>query len=166
MKFKISLLVLAGVMALVAGPRNSDAGPITFNSALPVAKGEFILRGQAVLKRSSDDPSSMDLSVCWPSRGCWPMASVGIWRCSVLCHISIRPWTPPHHRAGFAEEIQDSAIRRFSPDTPFSRSTGLVTPDGSLPLWASRFQQETTTSETVLGVSPNRYSALVRGIPS
>ncbi len=70
MWLKISVVVLAWAMALVAEPSKSDAGPITFNSALPVAKGEFILRGQAVLTRSSDDPSSMDrdlrvLAVPW-----------------------------------------------------------------------------------------------------
>lgn len=58
MWLKISFVALAWAIALVAGPRNLDAGPITFNSALPVAKGEFILRGQAVLNRSTDDPGS------------------------------------------------------------------------------------------------------------
>ena len=60
MWLKISLVALAWTMALVAGPGNSDAGPITFNSALPVAKDVFILRGQAILNRSTDDPSSMN----------------------------------------------------------------------------------------------------------
>ena len=71
MWLKISLVVLAwAIVAVVSEPSKSDAGPITFNSALPVAKGEFILRGQAVLTRSSDDPSTMDrdlrvLAVPW-----------------------------------------------------------------------------------------------------
>lgn len=34
--------------------------PITFNTALPVAKGEFVAREQLVVNRSGDDPSSAD----------------------------------------------------------------------------------------------------------
>lgn len=36
-----------------------SAAPITFNTALPVAKGEFINREQVVLVRSGSDPSSL-----------------------------------------------------------------------------------------------------------
>ncbi len=58
MWFKKFLVALAWTPALVAGTSSSEAGPITFNSALPVAKGEFILRGQAILTRSTGDPGS------------------------------------------------------------------------------------------------------------
>ena len=58
MRFNIFLMALAWTTALVAGTYVSEAGPITFNSALPVAKDEFILRGQAILNRSTDDPAS------------------------------------------------------------------------------------------------------------
>lgn len=34
------------------------AAPLTFNTALPVSKGEYILREQFVVNKSSDDPSS------------------------------------------------------------------------------------------------------------
>ncbi|WP_037374378.1 transporter [Sedimenticola selenatireducens] len=34
--------------------------PITFNTALPVAKGEFIAREQVVVNQSGDDPSGLD----------------------------------------------------------------------------------------------------------
>lgn len=36
------------------------AAPITFNTALPVAKGEFVAREQLVVNRSGDDPSGAD----------------------------------------------------------------------------------------------------------
>jgi hypothetical protein len=36
------------------------AGPITFLTALPVSKGDAILRGQAEVVRATDDPSPMD----------------------------------------------------------------------------------------------------------
>tara|TARA_R110002096_G_scaffold364311_2_gene557398 strand:+ start:6858 stop:7760 length:903 start_codon:yes stop_codon:yes gene_type:complete len=39
------------------------AAPITFNTALPVGKGEFINREQLVLTRSGDDPSGADRDV-------------------------------------------------------------------------------------------------------
>ena len=35
----------------------AGAAPITFNTALPVAEGEFVFREQLVLDRASDDPS-------------------------------------------------------------------------------------------------------------
>ncbi|RMH02817.1 MAG: transporter [Nitrospirae bacterium] len=47
-------------MVLMTGISRVDAGPITFNSALPVAQGEFIFRGQVVLSRSMNDPSTLD----------------------------------------------------------------------------------------------------------
>lgn len=34
--------------------------PITFNTALPVAKGEFVVREQLVVNQSGDDPSGID----------------------------------------------------------------------------------------------------------
>ena len=36
------------------------SGPITFNSAIVLAEGEFVVREQFVFNRSSDDPSSAD----------------------------------------------------------------------------------------------------------
>ncbi len=39
------------------------AAPETFNTALPVAKGEFIFREQFLYKKASDDPSAADREV-------------------------------------------------------------------------------------------------------
>lgn len=39
---------------------SSHAAPQTFNTALPVAKGEFVLRGQLFDRRATDDPSAAD----------------------------------------------------------------------------------------------------------
>jgi hypothetical protein len=50
----VSLLLLAGF----AGPL--AAAPITFNTALPVAKGESVLRVQARYVSSTDDPGPLD----------------------------------------------------------------------------------------------------------
>jgi hypothetical protein len=48
-------VVFAGLAAAFA-----EAAPITFNTALPVAEGESIIRIQARYQRSTDDPSPMD----------------------------------------------------------------------------------------------------------
>lgn len=45
-------LVAMGVL------REAQAAPMTFNTALPVADGEFIFREQAILEQSGNDPSS------------------------------------------------------------------------------------------------------------
>lgn len=52
-------LMIGGL--LIGSP--SKAGPITFNTALPVAKGQWIFRGQYLLIRASDDPTPMDRSL-------------------------------------------------------------------------------------------------------
>ncbi len=56
----IYIMALVWVILLTAGASRSEAGPITFNSALPVATGEFILREQVVVLRSTDDPGPKD----------------------------------------------------------------------------------------------------------
>lgn len=60
MLVKISLAGLIGIMVLATGASRSEAAPITFNTALAVGEGEFIVRGQAILRRSSEDPGPMD----------------------------------------------------------------------------------------------------------
>ena len=60
MLFKIPIAGLILIIVLAAGVSRSEAAPITFNTALAVAEGEFILRGQAIVRRSTDDPSPMD----------------------------------------------------------------------------------------------------------
>lgn len=59
-------LTLAAVVAsLIAAAltRPAAAGPITFDTALPVHADEVIVREQVVWHRMTDDPSSMDRSV-------------------------------------------------------------------------------------------------------
>lgn len=57
MKVTTSLLLVA---CLLLGGGPAAAGPITFNTALPVSKGEFILREQVQILRSTRDPSPMN----------------------------------------------------------------------------------------------------------
>lgn len=45
-------------MMLAAG--DALSAPITFNTALPVAKNEFLVREQLIVNRSSDDPTSLN----------------------------------------------------------------------------------------------------------
>ena len=52
-------MVLVGAMLVATGASHSEAAPITSNTALAVGEGEFILREQVVVRRSSDDPSPM-----------------------------------------------------------------------------------------------------------
>ncbi len=56
----ISIKALVWVLLLTAGAARSEAAPITSSTALAVAEGEFILREQVVVLRSTDDPSSRD----------------------------------------------------------------------------------------------------------
>jgi len=54
---------LMGGLVLVGLAGNALAAPETFNTALPVAKGEFLFREQFLYKRASGDPSSADREV-------------------------------------------------------------------------------------------------------
>ena len=61
MKFRNNSLVIGlPLLFFTVAAQSVSAAPITFNTALPVAKGEFINREQVVIIRSSDDPSSSD----------------------------------------------------------------------------------------------------------
>lgn len=51
------MLTIAGV---IGGSTGAWAGPITFNTAIVLAKDEFVVREQYVLNRSGDDPSGTD----------------------------------------------------------------------------------------------------------
>jgi len=50
-----STVLMAGCLCV----RSVSAAPITFNTALPVASGEFIFREQFVLDQSGHDPSAL-----------------------------------------------------------------------------------------------------------
>ncbi len=54
--FLAPVLVL-WVASLAGLPGTALSAPITFNTALPVAKGEFVFREQFIVNRSSDDPT-------------------------------------------------------------------------------------------------------------
>ena len=54
-RYRLKLLLAA---LISAGAVSSVAAPVTFNTALPVAKGEFLFRQQLVLKQSGDDPGA------------------------------------------------------------------------------------------------------------
>lgn len=59
--YRVPYLMLAFGFVLVSmSASDIVAAPITFNTALPVAKGEGILRVQTIYLRSTDDPSDQD----------------------------------------------------------------------------------------------------------
>ncbi len=58
-------------LAVLSSAGTVWSAPITFNTALPVAEGELIVREQFVLEQSGDDPSSADRD-----RTAWSVGSV------------------------------------------------------------------------------------------
>lgn len=56
----VSVYVLLFAMGIISWPHEAWCGPITFNSAIGLAEGEFVLREQFVLNQSGDDPSGTD----------------------------------------------------------------------------------------------------------
>lgn len=54
----VRLLVIT--LALVVAALRVDAGPITFLTALPVAKSQIVVRGQYLFIRASSDPTPAD----------------------------------------------------------------------------------------------------------
>ncbi len=53
---------LVAVFALLWSVESASAAPVTFNTALPVAKGEFIFREQFLYRKAGDDPSPANLA--------------------------------------------------------------------------------------------------------
>ncbi len=51
-----TIICALGIMFTVA----ADAAPISTNTALPVAKGEYVFREQIIFNQSGDDPSTLD----------------------------------------------------------------------------------------------------------
>ena len=56
----ISKTWAALAITVIGWPVTAGAAPETFNTALPVAKGEFVFRQQVVLDQSGDDPSGAE----------------------------------------------------------------------------------------------------------
>jgi hypothetical protein len=56
-------LALSIILGLLSGAQAAHAAPETFNTALPVPKGQFIFREQLLFKRASDDPTALDRDV-------------------------------------------------------------------------------------------------------
>jgi hypothetical protein len=54
----LSRALLASILAAWCAP--ATAGPITFNTALPVHVGEWIVRQETIWMKATDDPSPMD----------------------------------------------------------------------------------------------------------
>lgn len=54
---------IVAVLALTVLTETARAAPETFNTALPVAKGDFVFREQFLYQRASDDPSPADREV-------------------------------------------------------------------------------------------------------
>ncbi len=59
----LNLLIASTVILFPLSMATAAAAPITFNTALPVGKGEFVNREQLVLTRSGKDPSEMDRKI-------------------------------------------------------------------------------------------------------
>ena len=49
-----------GMAVLTAAPGKAEAAPQTFNTALPVAKDQFVFREQFLYRKASDDPAPTD----------------------------------------------------------------------------------------------------------
>jgi len=53
-------LLAIGSIGLAGWAGNTLGAPITFNTALPVAKGEFLFREQLIVNQSGDDPGNLE----------------------------------------------------------------------------------------------------------
>jgi len=56
----VATLALVLLVAATWGLREAHAAPETFNTALPVGRGDFVFREQFLYIKASDDPSPAD----------------------------------------------------------------------------------------------------------
>lgn len=54
------IAIVTWLLGLAGWVGNALGAPITFNTALPVAKGEFLFREQLIVNQSGDDPANLD----------------------------------------------------------------------------------------------------------
>ena len=52
-------MILSIILSIMLAVR-AEAAPISTNTALPVAKGEYVFREQFIFNQSGDDPSTLD----------------------------------------------------------------------------------------------------------
>lgn len=71
MTTRLACLYLACILATSWAAAAARAAPESFNTALPVAEGEFVFREQFILDQSGDDPSGADRD-----RTAWVLVSV------------------------------------------------------------------------------------------
>ncbi len=57
---RVATLGLVLLAAAIGGSREAHGAPGTFNTALPVGKGDFVFRGQFLYAKAGDDPSPED----------------------------------------------------------------------------------------------------------
>lgn len=57
---RVPTVIALTAIGFVGASNEAVSAPITFNTALPVAKGEFLVREQYVVNQSGDDPSGLD----------------------------------------------------------------------------------------------------------
>ncbi len=101
----ISKTLAALAIIVIGWPVTSGAAPETFNTALPVAEGEFVFREQVVLDQSGDDPSGAERD-----RTAWSAISVlGYGVNSDLALFGVVPYVDKH-----LELIEDGARRARS----------------------------------------------------
>ncbi len=97
--------VVAAVLASCIWTAAAWGAPQTFNTALPVAKGEFVFREQTVLEQSGDDPSGAERD-----RTAWSANSVlGYGATGKLALFGVLPYVDKH-----LELIEDGARRARS----------------------------------------------------
>lgn len=106
-RLHISGLALLLFGAAAGSPEEVRAAPQTFNTALPVGKGDFIVRGQFLHERASRDPTAADRNL----EVFGGVAALGYGVTSDLALFAVLPFL--HKRL----ELTDSAGRRIARST-------------------------------------------------
>ncbi len=134
----ISKTLAALAIIVIGWPVTSGAAPETFNTALPVAKGEFIFREQVVLDQSGDDPSGAERD-----RTAWSAISVlGYGVNSDLALFGVVPYVDKH-----LELIEDGGRRARS-----ARGLGDVSLFGRYTVFKRNFRGGTFRTAPFAGV--------------
>ncbi|MCG8612544.1 MAG: transporter [Pseudomonadales bacterium] len=117
---RVPALMSAVLVAITLGyPSTATTAPITFNTALPVAEGEFVFRQQLRWLGSGDDPSGLDREM----EAFAAISVLGYGVNSKLTLFCVQPWTDKSLELtadGSAIERNNQGLGDF---TAFSRYT-------------------------------------------
>ncbi len=148
---KLRYLAPALMLLLIGWSNQALSAPITFNTALPVAKGEFILREQLIVNQSGDDPSGLNRD----RQAVGLVTALGYGVSGKLAVFGVLPYRDNELK------MSTGGQRRKRPSRPFGETSAL----SFWPMGRPRHSRCATSPTAILTTPMPRLSTWDRALP-